>query len=107
MVREERRKATKNDAAVRMASMAHEEGRAGVEAAWESSDEFHALWQAKSRDVLAKSEWRKRKLTKRVRASCGASFRVNRARVQADRRDMFCARWPVGRIAGAHASSLM
>lgn len=67
LVREERKKSTKHDSAVRVASMMHEDGRAGVEAAWEGTDEFHHLWKLKSRDVLAKSEWRRRKLTKRIK----------------------------------------
>lgn len=41
-------------------------GREGVEAEWEKSDEFHEKWKVKARDLLAKMEWRKRKLTKRV-----------------------------------------
>jgi hypothetical protein len=43
-------------------------GREGVEAAWEGTDEFHEAWKAKARDMLARAEWRRRKLTKRVRA---------------------------------------
>ncbi len=41
-------------------------GREGVEAEWESTEEFHELWKMKSRDMLARAEWRRRKLTKRV-----------------------------------------
>lgn len=31
------------------------------------TDEFHEQWRIKARDVLARAEWRRRKLTKRVR----------------------------------------
>jgi DnaJ family protein C protein 8 len=34
---------------------------------YEQTDEFHEKWKMKARDMLAKSEWRRRKLTKRVR----------------------------------------
>ncbi len=47
-------------------------GREGIEAEWEKSDEFHERWLKKARDVLARTEWRKRKLGKRVRAARGA-----------------------------------
>ena len=43
-----------------------QDGREGVEAEWEKTDEFHDLWKAKARDMLARAEWRRRKLTKRV-----------------------------------------
>lgn len=39
------------------------------------TEEFHEQWKLKARDVLARSEWRRRKLTKRVsapRAEVGA-----------------------------------
>jgi DnaJ homolog subfamily C member 8 len=65
VVREERRKATKHDAGVRVAAQMHPDGRQGVEREWESTDEFHEKWKIKSRDVLAKSEFRRRKLSKR------------------------------------------
>lgn len=41
-------------------------GREGVEAEWEKTDEFHNAWKAKSREMLARAEFRRRKLTKRV-----------------------------------------
>ncbi|KAG2431279.1 hypothetical protein HYH02_013410 [Chlamydomonas schloesseri] len=66
-VRKERKKETKHDNIVRVASLLHEEGRDGLEAEWEKSDEFHERWKMKSRDVLARSEWRKRKLGKRLK----------------------------------------
>ncbi|KAG2430472.1 hypothetical protein HXX76_009995 [Chlamydomonas incerta] len=66
-VRKERKKETKHDNLVRVASLLHEDGRDGLEAEWEKSDEFHERWRVKSRDVLARSEWRKRKLGKRLK----------------------------------------
>jgi DnaJ family protein C protein 8 len=38
-----------------------------VEAEWEKTDEFHDAWKLKARDMLARAEFRRRKLTKRVR----------------------------------------
>ena len=67
-VRTERRKETKNDAAVALAATLHERGREGVEEEWERTDAFHERWKLKARDMLARGEWRKRKLTKRVGA---------------------------------------
>ncbi|KXZ44045.1 hypothetical protein GPECTOR_75g769 [Gonium pectorale] len=66
-VRKDRKKETKHDNLVRVASLLHEEGRDGIEAEWEKSDEFHEKWKMKARDVLARSEWRKRKLNKRLK----------------------------------------
>ncbi|CAD7703164.1 unnamed protein product [Ostreobium quekettii] len=66
-IRKERRKSTKHDAAVRVAIALHEEGRAGVEAVYEATDEFHEKWKAKARDVLARTEWRRRNLAKRIK----------------------------------------
>lgn len=37
-----------------------------MEAEWEKTEEFHELWKLKSREMLARAEWRRRKLTKRV-----------------------------------------
>jgi hypothetical protein len=50
-----------------------QDGRDGIEAEWEKSDEFHEKWKVKARDVLARSEWRKRKLNKRVSGASGPS----------------------------------
>ncbi|KAK9908638.1 hypothetical protein WJX75_000801 [Coccomyxa subellipsoidea] len=66
-VRKERRKKTKNDAVVRLASVIHEGGREGVEAEWEHTDEFHQLWKVKATDMLGRSAWRRKKLTKRLK----------------------------------------
>lgn len=62
------RKAAKHDAAVRLAAAINEDGRTGVEAAYQQTDEFHERWKMKARDVMARTEWRKRKLTKRIAA---------------------------------------
>ena len=37
---------------------------------WETTDAFHEAWKLKSRDMLARAEWRRRKLTKRVSSVC-------------------------------------
>lgn len=37
-----------------------------METDFEATDEFREAWKMKTRDVLAKAEWRRRKLTKRV-----------------------------------------
>ncbi|GIL61772.1 hypothetical protein Vafri_16156 [Volvox africanus] len=66
-LRKERRKETKHDNLVRVASLLHEEGRDGIEAEWEKTEEFHERWKMKARDVLARSEWRKRKLGNRLK----------------------------------------
>ncbi|GBF96662.1 hypothetical protein Rsub_09295 [Raphidocelis subcapitata] len=66
-VRAERRKETKNDAAIALAATLHERGREGVEEEWERTDAFHERWKLKARDMLARGEWRKRKLTKRLK----------------------------------------
>jgi DnaJ family protein C protein 8 len=65
-VRKARRKETKHDTAVRLAALLDEGGREGVEAAWEAGEEFHARWRDKARELLASTEWRKRKLTARI-----------------------------------------
>ena len=66
-IRKERKKATKHDNLVRVASLLNEAGREGVEAQWEQTEEFHNLWKVKSREYLAKTEWKRRKTVKRVR----------------------------------------
>ena len=48
-LRRDRKKKTKNDATVRLASLVHKEGREGVEAEWERSNEFHEAWKLKVR----------------------------------------------------------
>lgn len=65
-VRQERKKETKHDNLVKVASLLHEGGREAIEAEWEKSEEFHERWRMKARDVLARMEWRKRKLGKRL-----------------------------------------
>lgn len=51
-LRRERKKKTKNDATVRLASLVHKEGREGVEAEWERSVEFHEAWKLKVRRLF-------------------------------------------------------
>ena len=69
-IRKERRKTTKHDTALRIAASLHAEGRQGVEAEWEETEDFHEKWKMKSRDVLARAEFRRRKLNKRCAFSC-------------------------------------
>ncbi|KAF5834414.1 molecular chaperone [Dunaliella salina] len=66
-VRKERRKETKHDSLVRVKGLLSEAGREGVEAEWEKSDEFREKWKLKARELLANMEWRKRKVTKRLK----------------------------------------
>ncbi len=65
-VRKEWAKAAKRDVAARAAALAAEGGAADVAAAWEAGEEFHAAWKAKARDVLARAEWRRRKMAVRI-----------------------------------------
>jgi len=46
-----------------------QEGQKGVEAKYIQSPEYHEAWKVQARDVLARAEFRKRKLTQRVRPS--------------------------------------
>uniref|UniRef100_A0A7S0RQJ3 J domain-containing protein n=1 Tax=Chlamydomonas leiostraca TaxID=1034604 RepID=A0A7S0RQJ3_9CHLO len=66
-VRKERKKSTKHDNLVRVASLLNDSGRDGVEAAWEKTEEFHETWKVKARDLLARMAWRQKKLTKRLK----------------------------------------
>jgi DnaJ family protein C protein 8 len=61
---QEWKKSTKKDAATQLAVALH--GMDSVMDTWMASDEFHEAWKTKGRDILAKTEWRKRKLAKRV-----------------------------------------
>lgn len=61
---QEWKKATKKDAATQLAVALN--GMDSVMDTWMASDEFHEAWKTKGRDILAKTEWRKRKLAKRV-----------------------------------------
>ena len=65
-MRKERKKATKHDAAHRLASVLHAEGKDGVEAEFEKSEAFHDAWRLKSQDMLARAEFRRRKLVQRL-----------------------------------------
>ena len=42
------------------------EGKEGVLASFESSEHFHDDWKSKATEMLARGEFRRRKLTKRV-----------------------------------------
>ncbi|KAK9810532.1 hypothetical protein WJX72_012264 [[Myrmecia] bisecta] len=66
-VRKARKKATKHDAALRLASVLHEGGKEGVEAEYEKTDEFHEAWKLKARDIIARSKFRQIKMTKRLK----------------------------------------
>lgn len=68
-MRKDRKKAVKNDSVHRLATVLHSDGAEGVEAAWEKTPEFHEAWKGQARDLLAKAEWRRRKLTARLKAS--------------------------------------
>lgn len=65
------RKAAKHDAAVRVASSMDQRGLEGVQAAYEETQQFHDAWKLKARDVLARSEWHRRKQIKRVGRGAG------------------------------------
>lgn len=43
-----------------------QDGQKGVEAKYMQSPEYHEAWKAQARDMLARAEFRKRKLTQRV-----------------------------------------
>lgn len=66
-IRKERKKETKHDSLVRVASLLNEGGRASVEEQWEQSDEFHDRWIVKGREYLAKTEWKRRKTIHRLK----------------------------------------
>jgi hypothetical protein len=68
---------TSRNTAVSTCGRALQAGREGVEAEWEKTDEFHEKWRLEARKVLASQEWRKRKLTKRVRESTWPCILVN------------------------------
>ena len=66
-LRAERRKEAKRDGAARLAALVFDGGAAGVQAAWERSEQFHERWRALSRDLLARNEFKRRKLTLRLK----------------------------------------
>ena len=66
-VRAERKKEAKKDGAARLAALIVDGGAAGVAAAWERSDQFHDRWRALARDLLARNEFKRRKLTLRLK----------------------------------------
>lgn len=63
------KKSAKNDAASQLAAALH--GIDSVIEKWAQTDEFHEAWKAKAREVLAKTEWRKRKLAQRIEEETG------------------------------------
>ena len=63
------KKSAKNDAASQLAVALH--GIDSVMDTWMKTDAFHEAWKAKSRELLAKTEWRKRKLTQRIEEETG------------------------------------
>lgn len=86
------RKSSKYDAATRLAATLNEQGKEGVQAAYETTDEFHEKWKLKSRDVLAKTEWRKRKFSKRIadeeeRAKVDHKLQKEEAKVAVEREE--------------------
>ena len=66
-LRAERRKEARRDGAARLAALVVDGGAAGVQAAWERSEQFHERWRALSRDLLARNEFKRRKLTLRLK----------------------------------------
>lgn len=66
-MRKDRAKAIKNDASHRLAILLDPDGEVGVAKKWESEPEFHVVWKAKSRDLIAKAEFRRRHLTLRLK----------------------------------------
>jgi hypothetical protein len=65
--RKERKQAVKHDPAYRLACTLHEKGSQGVDAEFETTDAFHDAWKSKARDLLARAEFRRNKLTKRLK----------------------------------------
>lgn len=52
---------------MQLAALIHQDGVAGVERDWETSDEFHDMWKAKAREFLAQAEFRKRQINRRIK----------------------------------------
>ena len=57
----------KHDSVHRLAILVHSDGMEGVEAAWEKSPAFHETWKEKARDMLARAEFRRQKLSVRLK----------------------------------------
>ena len=66
-LRAERKKEAKKDGAARLAALVVGGGAQGVQAAWERSEAFHERWRALSRESLARNEFKRRKLTLRLK----------------------------------------
>ena len=89
-VRKERKKATKHDAAHRLASVLHADGKDGVEAEFEKSQAFHDAWRVKSQDMLARAAFRRKKLVQRLQVSMQLSHEKQGASSQLSLKSM-CA----------------
>lgn len=59
------KKEKKDDVTAKLAALIHENGMEGVKEEYERSEEFHDRWRAKSREMLAQAEWRRRRITQR------------------------------------------
>lgn len=90
------KKSAKNDAASQLAVALN--GIEQVMETWMKTDEFHAAWKAKGREVLAKTEWRKRKLTQRLEEETGrAEEEVRKQRKEAEEQREKTKTWEAGR----------
>lgn len=66
----DRAKTAKTDGVARLAAALHGGGATGAAAAaaaWEASDAFHAAWRDAARELLARAEFKRRKLTLRLK----------------------------------------
>lgn len=66
----DRSKTAKADGVARLAAALHGGGATGAaaaQAAWEASDAFHAAWRDAARELLARAEFKRRKLTLRLK----------------------------------------
>jgi hypothetical protein len=75
-VRKDRKKAVKHDSVHRLAIIVHSGGQEGVEAAWEATPAFHEAWKAKARDMLARAEFRRQKLSVRLKVAFYSPVRL-------------------------------
>lgn len=96
LVIKEWKKSAKNDAASQLAAALH--GMNSVMDTWLQTDEFHEEWKAKSREVLAKTEWRKRKLTQRLEEETGrAEEEIRKQKKEAAEQKIKQKTWDEGR----------
>jgi len=90
------KKSAQNDAASQLAAALN--GMDHVMETWMKTEEFHAAWKAKGREVLAKTEWRKRKLTQRLEEEVkGAEDEVRKQRKEAEEEKEKTKTWEAGR----------